>query len=163
MGVKEKKTVYETSDGREFTTKEQAEKYEALLTAKRKFDSASEELAKLLLGSQKTKDGEPFQFRVWRSYWVLRNYCGQRPYVEEVRPHFHEIYLDEDCEASFCMKISGYDDRRVHNHERVLKTYRVSELYASEPKATRALIEALREYQTDIGSQIERIEERVQD
>ena len=71
MKTIEKKTTYRTCDGREFTDQAAAAKHEALVVARREYDAARWNLAKLLAEACTTADGQPFQFGLMLALLLL--------------------------------------------------------------------------------------------
>jgi len=154
MAVQKKPTIYTASDGTEFDDKTEAEQYDILISAKIEYKAARNEYKRILMESQKTKDGEPFEFHKWNPYWVVRDYIGQTPEMESVDPWFHNVEINDRCEASFLFSKCGYEDKRVNSFESVCRSYKISELYYHKENAEAALAEAIKLHIAELEERI---------
>lgn len=72
MAVKTNKQTF-TAAGREYDTREEAERADKLYTARQKLEDAHRAYQKTLGESAKTADGEQFEFGTWGDYWRITN------------------------------------------------------------------------------------------
>lgn len=154
MAVKKKPTIYKATDGTEFDELEDAERYDALIVAKREYKNARSNFKRVMLQSQKTKDGESFEFHKWRPYWIVHEFIGQTPHIESFDPWFHSVEIDDRCNASVLVSKCGYEDTRVNSFETVCRSYKICDLYYHKENAEAALAEAIQVH-------IKELEERI--
>lgn len=132
MGVNEIPQKYRTSDGREFNTKSEAEQYDAILIARDEYKAAQRKLGLLLVQSQKTADGRPFEFGRWGDYYYINPYFNEWPTIETVS---FWGWRFEFAERDGCVLIS-------HERNGRWESYRIDALYADKDAAERALLDA---------------------
>lgn len=134
MPVKESPKTYTASDGTEFDSKAEAERYDNLLQAKEKYDSARTLLCRALAESQKTADGVAFEFGVFRDYYSILEWDGF-PRLHTVQSLY--MHSNEDFELEQDGTIYLVEQRATNQR----RTYRIGELYYHESEAKKALVE----------------------
>lgn len=127
MAVKTKKQVYE-AHGKESETKEEAEKYDELRTARNAFETARSKFERLTAESQKTADGYAFSFGTFCDYYFVREYAS-RPSIERVSFYPWDLSLREDE-----VGVSIRDDGKERS-----SFYPIGQLYYREANAIKAL------------------------
>lgn len=132
MAVTKKKPTFETSDGREFDTKQEAERHEELTTARRTYVEARRQYTRALASSHKTADGEQFETGAMRTYYYVTKWVEYLPRIGEVSFYFWNCDIDDKDEG-----VIVQDESDGRNHRRV--TYRISELYYHKKNALKAL------------------------
>jgi hypothetical protein len=134
MAVKESPRTFRASDGREFSSKRDAERYEMLLQAKRVHDNAKAVLCRALAETQKTADGVPFEFGVFKDYYYIMEWDGF--------PHLRQVdFVCMHGADDFVLHADGtisLVDTRAEGRRR---EHRISELYCARQAALKALID----------------------
>jgi hypothetical protein len=135
MGVREIPQTFRTSDGREFTDKGEAERHEALVEAKREYDTARAVLGRRLAETQKTADGRPFEFGVFGDYYFVTEGWSGMPELLTVSFFGNNFSIDEHriAEVVILQRAQGRDRD---------SEYRIADLYRGKAAAERALLEA---------------------
>lgn len=144
MGIKKKPSVYEASDGTEFETQAEAERYQALTDAERQYRNASAAYGQMLAETQKTRDGVAFQFGLFQDYWYPIHWGG-KPCVIRIGFIGRETYLEGD--KLYLIPYQGDQGRNV-------KRVEVSEVFASETAAKAQLVEELEKYVASLQQEI---------
>jgi hypothetical protein len=152
MGVKKSPQTFQTSDGFEYDTEEEAERHEAVATAKQNYEGARDAFCRVLAESQKTADGVPFEFGVFRDYWFILEWDGF--------PRLHKVCflcmrndnfeLNEGSEISLVQEENG---RR--------RTFKISDLYWNHKAAGRALLKVQAERLKEFGESMEKLQAEV--
>ena len=132
MGVREVPPTFRTSDGKEFTSKPDAERHEALVAAAGAYESAQRRYAHALWESQQTADGQRFKFEHWDYYHIA--WSGDWPCLGEV--HFYPSRCTLDETDALLIHTTREDARGQTMH----LSYRIDELYADERAAKKALL-----------------------
>ena len=150
----EKKTLYETSDGREFESELQAAKHEKLILARREYESARREFATHLASSFKTADGHDFEFGLWTNYYHIFKPAKSIPGL--VRVEFWGREWDiVDCrgETDTLVLLSYVDGFGNANRQGV--EYPINELYRYYENAEKALKKVQMKWLETMRAQIE--------
>ncbi len=125
MAVSEQSVKYRASDGETFNSKAEAERHDALIVARDKYEEAEKAFGILLAETTKTADGCVFEFGWFTYYRIIDGYYW--PQLEEVRLCLPRIAVNAG-EVTIINTINGnYRD------------YRVSDLYKSKKFAEKAL------------------------
>jgi uncharacterized protein YkwD len=130
MGVMVKKSVF-VSHGKEFETKAEADKYDALHTARKEYEDAQHKLQQLLAETQKTADGQAFEFGVFHDYHTIVTFYGF-PVLTTVSFMCWNWTVQEDEFGVSIKEDRGRDDR----------FFRITSLYADKRNAEKALAAA---------------------
>lgn len=136
MTVKTVPTKFETSDGKEFDTKEEAERHDELILARKAYKDARHTLGVILARSQKTADGVPFDFSLLRDYYYISDGWASLPALRRVSFYIWNFEFDERD----VFEIKQWDERG--KGEQMMITYKINELYYSEREAKKALLDA---------------------
>lgn len=139
MAVKPVPRKFETSDGQEFDTKEEAERHDKLTEAKAEFDTAQRKLLVAFAETCKTADGHAFEFG-WHKYSYIDQFIGW-PNLREIefwRAWDQQFRIDTENDDELIL-IKSEPDRSSHwltrNYE-----FRISDLYHDRAEALNALI-----------------------
>lgn len=133
-------TKFEANDGRKFTDPKAAERYEAVLEAKRAYQAACQALTEAAAECCLTADGKSFRFDVWRGYWSITPGWFAMPQLRRIDfswvSHWclKEIPPDNDGTTVVLVDL-GKNDERTRGQE-----FPVNELYLDEHAARVALI-----------------------
>jgi hypothetical protein len=84
MAVLEKPRTFKTTDGREFTDEAEAKLHDELIVAREAFDAARRRLNNAVLKTQRTADGQLFDFGLFRDYHYVRPGYGGMPSMQTV-------------------------------------------------------------------------------
>jgi hypothetical protein len=144
MAVSTKKQTY-TAHGREFDKKEDAERYDALETARQGFDDAREKYDKLLAQSQRTADGQRFELGRYGDYWFIVNVLSF-PDLRRVAFYGWNLQAREDKAGVSIREPRGDGGREDH-------WFPIKELYADESEARKALAAAQAERLGELARQ----------
>lgn len=128
MAIQQTAPMYRTTDGQEFASQADAERHEALSTAKRDYENASAVYDRLLAESQFTADGHPFRVSVLHTYYYVTNGLSGAPAVGTVAFFCRNFYLGSDDEVTITQQEDGKRDR----------TFWFKQLYARRENAERA-------------------------
>jgi hypothetical protein len=153
MAVKKVPQVYETSDGLEFESKKQAERHEALVEAKSLFEGAFQRMGRALAGTQKTADGELFEFGVCCDYYVIAPCWAGLPRLRKIWFSFmgdDRFEIEADDEITLILH-EGDGQHRTRTR------FKVSELYHSEKEAKKALLVAQEERIKEFTEEIDEL------
>jgi len=137
MAVTTKPTTYQASDGKEFDNEEEAKLHDELVTARTEYDEARHRFSRAVALTQKTADGELFDFKSG-DYWFVTDYYNQEPRLKRV--HFIGWNF-EVTEYSDGVEISQ-EETDGNNHSSRYH-YPINKLYADKSRATYSLINAL--------------------
>lgn len=140
MAVTETKVMYQSSDGREFDTLDDAVKHDEFTAAREAYERAVAVYGKRIAESTKTLDGIPFVISMWHDYWHVSYQWGRCPVLEKVNftlPYF-EIHENDEVRIRMGMV---YEDRR---------RWSVNELYYEKKNALEALAVAIDEYLVEV-------------
>lgn len=147
MAIKQVPTRYETSDGREYDTQQEAERHEALITAKREYEHAQKVFGQRLAETQKTADGYPFEFTLLRDYYYITPGFHEMPAL--VRVGFSRWKPVQLNEADELVLTSG----RLH--------CRIGDLYRSPRAAEEALLTAQEAWLKERTEEVEALRRKV--
>ena len=148
MAIKTKPQVFETSDGQEFSTAEDAERHEALVTATKAFDEARTGLLRAMADKVRTADGELMDPRRWGDFFYLVGWGPERQ-VQRVAFYYNTSIAIYDGRVAL---IPGYDPTNRDGRDR---RYWLDELYKHEASAKRAL-------RVDLEAAAAELQERIQ-
>lgn len=147
MAIKQIQQSFRTSDSEEFKTQDDAEKHEAVLTAKENFETAAREYGEAMLDEAVTADGERFELSSMCDYYHINtNYFGM-PNIRQVSFYLWNCHYD----LRDGLTISQQLENKYHS-------FAVKELYRHEKNAKRALIKAQRERIQEFTEQTDRQE-----
>lgn len=134
MPISESPVTYQTSDGKSFTDKQDAERHEKLVVATREWEQARTRFGTALAQTQRTADGRLFDWTRWTYYYVAPPHSGWGggPYLREVSFYVWNCSFDLDKEEMEILYSKDCEKRPV--------AYRISELYANKDAAERALL-----------------------
>ena len=117
-----------TDDKCEFSSKESAEKHEAVLRHCESYEKARKKLIEAIAEAELTADGKPFDpFRA-TPYWAVFKTDDGHPYLQDVRV----ISLFSGFELTLMMGESGYE---VYVSKARYEWYPISELYYDRGEA----------------------------
>lgn len=147
MTIETKPQVYITSDGREFTNVDDAERHESLVIATNEFEAARKNLLHAMAHTKHTADGQLMDPTRWGTYYIVREWAID-PHVAEVSFYYDtQIELDGDRIYLVEPRWSGKD--------RGPQRYAIDDLYASKKKAECALRVTLEERAAKLQKRIE--------
>jgi hypothetical protein len=130
-------TTYKSADGKKFKTAEEADRHDAILTAKDEYETARRKLAIVLLANEQTADGQPVDICNMTLYCVVNKFYA--PVLQEC--HFRwgawDWGLDHNDRVELHFRLDGGDKERQ-------VTVSLDDLYADVDKARQAVIEAKR-------------------
>lgn len=129
MTVQAQPVIYKTTDGREYTDKEQAERHEALTAVKTAYEDARRNYAAALAESHKTADGYQFKLTGMRDYYFVTPGWYGAPEIKKVAFYIWNCDLSDNDEAAI---VDTSEGRRIE--------YKISALYRQKANAKKALI-----------------------
>jgi hypothetical protein len=147
MGVQTTVPMYKTSDGTEFASRVEAERYDKMLVAQRAFEQARKDFGQALAETQRTADGELFRLGVPNTYWLIVHSFGM--------PHAEPVSFGR-WEDSF----SVHEDRGV-SIRKDGKNYRISSLYARRRAADEALLAVQDQWVSGMRDEVEKLRARL--
>lgn len=140
--AKRTKPKFETEDGREFDTREAAERHERVAAATEKYNDARREFGRALAETQKTADGKRFSFDQ-SCYWYVTDGIFNIPTIVEVRYLGSNLEFDDSDEFTIIDKLYQSDGHVSRNE------YKISKLYATEAAAKKAYVDAIEKWATE--------------
>lgn len=131
-------TTYKAVDGKKFKTAAEADRHDAILAAKDKYDTARRELANLLLANERTADGQAVDIAKRTLYCVMNKHYA--PMVQECKFYWNawDWGIGDDDRVQLHFRMTDRDKERW-------VTVKFDDLYADQDKARMAVIEARRE------------------
>lgn len=147
MTIAKKPAVWTTGDGREFTDREKAERYEALRIATLEFNEARRRLEQEAAQAARTMDGQPFDFTLFKTYWTLSG-TWRMPQLREVRFGYGVEVI----------QLNGRIILRMRDSLGEMEDFPVSSLYVSKENALAAVQSARRTWLEEQRLEIERRE-----
>jgi hypothetical protein len=135
MAVTTKPEEYRCTDGQTYSKKEDAERHEELIAAQREFESARRKFGQLLARTQKTADGETFDFRSLGYFFVSEPYLSL-PRIHRVSFDFWHFEFDHEDKFQI----------RQKDEDGVTRSYSIDKLYRDEENAKVALLAAQEEW-----------------
>lgn len=143
---------FTASDGKKFKDKGEAEKHDALATARAEYNTALRNLNQRIAETTRTADGYLFQFGVWKTYYYVTPGFFDMPRLAEVP------YLGWNWD------LNEYDDAieivtRESNEQRH-HAYKIGELYTDKKKGIAALIEKQKAWLAEREAQVVETEAR---
>lgn len=158
MAVREVPSVYKASDGKEFDTKEDAERHDAVVTAARKFREARHRLGRVLAEREKTADGHPFEFTVLGDYYYVSPGWGGMPGLSRVSFYVWSCEFEVDDEERVTIRLHKQTGPPYKDS---YEEYRIRDLYRDERKAKLALLAAQEEWLRERATDVEKLREEV--
>jgi len=146
MPITKRPQTFEASDGAEFATEAEAKRHQALLDASRDFRSAEKIYHQAIAKTQKTADGRPFEFGVFRDYYLI-HWWGDRPRLVTI----DFIGRDSILEDGKLYLVPGPDKRQA------VPRVAVEELYVDRLAARKELLRRLEEWIADVNREIEEL------
>src|SRR3990167_9584838 len=141
---------FQTTDGLEFPSKEDAQIHQDLIDAKVSYETAFFRYTKKLSEIEKTADGKPFMFKTWETYWYLNDFSFHRvPLLEKI-----EIGMSN---ASLDFNESGKIYLVYRREPTQCRHYKIDELYVSEMEAKKALIKAREKFLVEFASETKKM------
>ncbi len=125
---------YQSSDGQEFFTEEEAHRHEVLITLKSKYLDARHDYMQALASLQTTADGSLFNFSMLTTYYYITPGYYGKPEIADVSFYLWNCDLNDSDEAV----IVQVEER---NGSKVRVEYRISNLYRSRKIALKKLAE----------------------
>jgi len=147
MPVTEQPVRFKASDGKEFDSREEAERHDALVVATKNYDAVKNEMERALARTVKTADGHLFEFATWRYYYVWNGWSGVD--VREVSIGHPGITIDD--QGDVLLQVTNYQNPK---HE--VSEYRIDHLYKDKRAAKQ---EQLRLWEERLSAQQEDIDE----
>lgn len=132
MSVIERPVVFETSDGKEFDTKEKATRHQAVLDARKVYEDGCRDLRIAVLADQTTADGKPLDLS--ERHWYLSEWAGDPMLIDVQMYRWWERELVMDDDGVPCIKAM------VHGQSYEFKP---SDLYAERANAEKAMAAAI--------------------
>lgn len=149
MAVRQVPTKY-SAHGRDFDTKEEAERYDALRSTLDALDIAVRKAQRALGESCTTADGQRFEFGVWGDYWHIVRPMNSKPYLAKTS-YIMSAYAVRDNDGVIEIREEPSTDER-RSFPRFIP---IKSLYADERAARKALVSAQREWLVEITADIE--------
>jgi hypothetical protein len=138
MAVEQIPASFRASDGSKFATEKEAKRHDERITAARDFEQARRTLAKAIAKSQKTADGELFDFG-WRDYWFVTQTYKHMPTLFSVQFNgWYDMKFQFDGERCRIADDSQRSDR--------ISYYDIGDLYKHKKNAVAALKQKQAEY-----------------
>jgi hypothetical protein len=144
MTIKQVPAKYQASDGKEFDNEEEAQLHDELITAREEYNAARGKFSRAVAATQKTADGELFDFKSG-DFWFVTDYYNQEPRLKRV--HFLGWNF-EITEYSDRVEIS--QDETDGNNRQQRHSYPINKLYTTKRRASEALIGALEVYAVEV-------------
>lgn len=149
MAVSVKKETF-VAHGKEFDTKAEAERYDKLQKARQEYEDAGYKLQSLLAETQRTADGQVFEFGIFRDYYAVTRFCGF-PTLQRLTFMCRNWEVQED-EFGVNIRDGGRQDNRF---------YPIGDLYADERNAQKALAHAQFKELAELTEQTNKLRESV--
>lgn len=146
MAIEQLPELYQTSDGRKYSSRKQAERHEAKITAKSKYEDARREYARTLSESQKTADGYLFDMSALGGYYYVTPGWFNMPDIRPVSFYYWNCDLNDQDETVIVDRDNGKGTRTE---------YKISELYWRRKNAEKALIVAWEKKIVELQEQLE--------
>lgn len=151
MAVKQVPQIFKTSDSEEFDSQDDAERHEAVLTAKEIFETAAREYGEAMLGEAVTADGERFDLALsCQYYYIAGRYGGGMPRLQST--YFYRWNCCYDLRGGLTITQRQSDSWQACP---------VKELYRHKTNAERALIVAQRERIREFTEQVDEEEKKL--
>jgi hypothetical protein len=157
--IKEVPSCFQTSDGGEFPDRNEAAQHQEFLDTVSAYEEARKRLSLVVAQSQRTADGEIFEFGVFRDYLRIVPGWSGRPTLATVHFNYHawaERDLDHKGRGGERVQIVVYSENK-----RTLEHYPIDELYAGQKAANRALLKAVEEWMKDQTEALENLKSSI--
>lgn len=151
MAVKQKKQVFVTSDGSEFTNEDDANRHDKLCEAKEKFESAEQHYAQLLAESETTADGFKFRFDLTWYFWYVVWFHADHPKLFKLEFIGRETVIDDGK-----VYLVPYMSDRLG-----LNRVPIKDLFVKQENAKKVYAEKLRVYMTELQIEADKIEKEI--
>lgn len=150
MPVEEVPSQFKASDGQSFSTKQAAERHEALVSARQAFEQIQRQYYQALAQTGRTADGALFTLEGWNSYYHLTTDYAFMPVVRQVSFYAYADFDTVREEDQMVLVVRDYDQGRY-----TFRRYRLADLYASEAHADRALLTAREAWLAERAAEVE--------
>lgn len=140
------------SNGREFSTPADADRYEKMCDARQKLEDAQRVFQQVLAENCKTADGFQFEFGILRDYQYVMIPYGSIPYLKRVNFSCWSWRVREDGETVEIREDDGKPDDRYVS---------INRLFASEIKADAALLAARRKWMSERQAEVDAFAENI--
>lgn len=150
------KPVFKANDGSEHETEAAALLRNELVAACSEFQSAGDNVRRLLGASALTADGQPFDCRkLNRFYWI--GFWDGWPEMRDIDVYWYQAHVDHQQysgESHLTLTIErGQREGRM--------SFRINELYASKKAAEQALVKVCEEKLAEYAAQLDKLKQRV--
>lgn len=131
-------TAYKSADDRTFKTADEADRHDAILTAKDEYDTARRKLVIALLANERTADEQPIDIANRTLYCVVNRFYS--PMIQECKLYWNawDWGIDDNDRVQLHFRMTDRDKERW-------VTVKIDDLYVDQDKARKAVIEARRE------------------
>jgi|SRR6185369_2448213 len=144
MTVKQVPAKYQASDGVEFDNEEEAKLHDELITARKEYDEARGKFSRAVAATQKTADGELFDFR-GGEFWYVTDYYNQEPRLKRV------YFLGWNFEVTeYGDRVEISQDETDGNNRQQRHSYPINKLYTTKRRASEALVGALESWANEV-------------
>ena len=137
---------FKSSDGQEFNNETEAQRHDALITAREEYKTALAKLNRCIAETARTADGHLFTFGVWQTYHYVTPGYFSMPALAEVPYLGWNWDLNEYDDAVEIVIREGTDNR--------VRAFKIGDLYMSKRAAQVALIKAQKEWLKEREEQI---------
>jgi hypothetical protein len=148
------KTLYRTSDNREYSDKNQAKNHEQLIETLANYDAALHEYGILLASQFETADGVPFDQHRDAPYFYISKPINSLPRLHEISYRWWNYLVGLDHRDNDMLFIISFVD--VFGNERKGGvSYKINELYSNRIKAESVLKNEQLEWLKEMKASIE--------
>lgn len=151
MTVQQLPELYQTSDGKKYSSLKQTERHEAKIAAKSKYEDARREYARTLSESQLTADRYLFDMSVLDEYYYVTPGWFSMPDIRKVSFYYWNCDLNDQDETVIVDRDNGKGTRT---------DYKISELYWRRENAEKALIVAWEKKLIELQGQLDEMREK---
>lgn len=145
---------YATTDGKRFTSAEDAEKHETLTQAENAFNDAAAAFEKALFHYYKTADGKPFSF-LDDYYYIVDEWFS--PHIERISFYPRDVRIEIDDHRSPIIR-----NNRAWNNEEKPRSYSIKHLYASEKEANKKLLQLKQNKIVQMQNEVFELEKKIE-
>ena len=138
--VTETKPQFETEDGQTFDTELKATQHEEVQRITAEYESARKHYDRMLLATQRTADGQPFDITNSRTFYYVQGIHS--PWVVEVDLSW---WTDLSVDEKDCASIRTVTQNVHSPYDTEVKYYKIGDLYASRAAAVVACADRLSE------------------
>jgi len=137
---------YRACDGKEFLDKDDAERWDKLVDAQNKFQSARKQYMRAILETLKTADGYPIDCSQWDDYvYIINTSSGPLMSKFNLRLYNNDTFIDTENYVKGCEYViisNVYHDGNTYKRLQI----RTNDLYAKEKNATAEYIRRCEEW-----------------